>query len=442
MWTKFRRMIGMRNNRSVQGITMNVILTVAILISIILTAFVFMSFGQQQNVSPSGQQDQQSVTAFRPTNYIVNDKDDIQNMVMHADNQQIKTMRSYLTSAEIKNPHKKKVSNTMIIAAISKKQAVVYRYPDVVPIDYFNARYNQHIAAIKNFNFDYFVLSLDKSNLAYFINTQTKTMVTVSLSKINTASMWAVAEKLPKSLTVNFKSLNNRVRLNFPKDIKLPVYSYLVNHRDPTTYVSALLGTTNQLTTTTDGNKVIYTNKFSDQQVTYDPDLDTVTFKDNKADGKLDKTYAARLNIGFSQINLLQLNLTDTRFYESRNAGKNVTYRTFVEGMPVYYQSESGAIHMTLDNHGNLISTYSLNELGVPVPNNQKEVTLPKSSDVLNRLRQAGVKESDYYFITPGYEWLVNKDSHAAVNMRPTWMIETASGWLSVDDYLKTRANQ
>lgn len=108
MWTKFRRMIGMRNNRSVQGITMNVILTVAILISIILTAFVFMSIGQQQNVSPSGQQDQQSVTAFRPTNYIVNDKDGIQNMVMHADNQQIKTMRSYLTSAEIKNPHKKK----------------------------------------------------------------------------------------------------------------------------------------------------------------------------------------------------------------------------------------------------------------------------------------------------------------------------------------------
>lgn len=442
MWMKCRRTIGMRNNRSVQGITLNVILTITILISIVLTAFVFMSIGQQQNVSSSNQQDQQSVTAFRPTNYIINDKYGTQNMVMHADNQQIKTMRGYLTSADIKNPHKKKVSNATIIAAISKKQSAVYRYPDVVPIDYFNARYNQNIAAIKGFNFDYFVLPLDKSNLAYFINTQTKTMVTVNLSKINTTKMWEVAEKLPKSLTVNFKSLNHRVRLNFPKNIKLPVYSYLVNHRDPTTYVSTLLGTTNQLTTTTDGNKVIYTNKFSDQQVTYDPDLDTVTFKDNKADGKLDKTYAARLNIGFSQINLLQLNLTDTRFYESRNDGKNVTYRTFVEGMPVYYQSESGAIHMTLDNHGNLISTYSLNELGVPVPNNQKEVTLPKTSDILSRLRQAGVKETDYYFVTPGYEWMVNKDSRAAVNMRPTWMIETSSGWQSVDDYLKSRANQ
>ncbi|MGQ4572813.1 hypothetical protein ACUIJP_01655 [Leuconostoc pseudomesenteroides] len=432
----------MRNNRSVQGITLNVILTITILISIVLTACVFMSIGQQQNVSSSNQQDQQSVTAFRPTNYIINDKDGTQNMVMHADNQQIKTMRGYLTSAEIKNPHKKKVSNATIISAISKKQSAVYRYPDVVPIDYFNARYNQHIATIKNFNFDYFVLSLDKSNLAYFINTQTKTMVTVSLSKINTAKMWELAEKLPKALTVNFKELNNRVRLNFPKEIKLPIYSYLVNHRDPTTYVSTLLGTTNQLKTTTSGNKVIYTNKFTDQQVTYDPDVDTVTFKDNKADSKLDKTYAARLNIGFSQINLLQLNLTDTRFYESRNDGKNVTYRTFVEGMPVYYQSESGAIHMTLDNHGNLISTYSLNELGVPVPNNQKEVTLPKTADILNRLKRAGVKESDYYFVTPGYEWLVNKDSHAAVNMSPTWMIETASGWQSVDDFLNARTKR
>jgi regulatory protein YycH of two-component signal transduction system YycFG len=308
-----------------------------------------------------------------------------------------------------------------------------------VPIEYFNSYYSQRVSTHKSFNFNYVVVPLNHSKKAYFVNTQSKTITTVTISKIDTTEAWKVAARLPKALTVNFKVVNGHVMLNYPKEFKLPVYSYLVNHRDPTTYVSALLGTTNQLTQTTENNKKIYTNKYSNQQIIYDPDLETVTFTDNRTTGTLQRSYYNRLNVGFSQINLLQLDLSDTRFYQSRDNGKDITYRTFVEGLPVYYQSKTGAIHMTLDKYGNLTSTYSLNELGVPVPNTQEDVTLPKAADVLAKLQQAGVKSSEYYSIAPGYEWLANKENDVSVNMNPTWMIETPTGWMSVNTFLANR---
>ncbi len=439
MLTKNRRTIGMQNNRSVQGVMINILLTIAIIVSIVLTALIFISAGSQEAPTQTDQQSQQASELFRPTNYIVNDKSGKQHMVMHTTNAQYKSIHQYLANSRMTNPTQRKATNKQISQLLDKTQTALYHYPDVVPIEYFNSYYSQRVSTHKSFNFNYVVVPLNHSKKAYFVNTQSKTITTVTISKIDTTEAWKVAARLPKALTVNFKVVNEHVMLNYPKEFKLPVYSYLVNHRDPTTYVSALLGTTNQLTQTTENNKKIYTNKYSNQQIIYDPDLETVTFTDNRTTGTLQRSYYNRLNVGFSQINLLQLDLSDTRFYQSRDNGKDITYRTFVEGLPVYYQSKTGAIHMTLDKYGNLTSTYSLNELGVPVPNTQEDVTLPKAADVLAKLQQAGVKSSEYYSIAPGYEWLANKENNVSVNMNPTWMIETPTGWMSVNTFLANR---
>ncbi|GMA70030.1 hypothetical protein GCM10025879_12760 [Leuconostoc litchii] len=429
----------MQNNRLLQSVLINVVLTVSIIISIVLTALIFLSAGNQEAPTQTEQQSQQVSELFRPTNYIVNDKNGAQHLVMHATNAQYKSIHQYLANARLTNPLQQKVTNAQIKKVLNIKQAAVYHYPDVIPIAYFNSYYSQRVSTRKSFNFDYVVVPLADNKRAYFVNTQSKKITTVDISNINASKAWQVAGKLPKALTVNFKVVNDHVMLNYPTSFKLPVYSYLVNRRDPTTYVSTLLGTTNQLKKTTEGNKTIYTNKYSNQQIIYDSDLETVTFTDNRTTGTLKRSYYNRLNIGFSQINLLQLDLSDTRFYQSRNNGQDVTYRTFVEGLPVYYQSKSGAIHMALDKYGNLTSTYSLNELGVPVPNNQPKVTLPKAADVLSRLKHAGVKSSEYYSIAPGYEWLSNKENNVSVNMQPTWMVETSKGWASVDTFLSGR---
>lgn len=420
---------------------LNIVLALAITFSVILTGFVFSSFGKNEapDQSESQQPEQRLLEMFRPTQYIVTKTNGQQKLVINGTDEKLKGIRRAVTDATFDEENTETVTTGRIKNILSTKKAQIFRYPDVIPIAYFNIRYAQHISSHKSFNFNYFVLPLDQTEDSYFVNTKTNQLTTVKVSKLDSDQTWRQVNKLQTNLTVNFKTYNDHVALNYPEKLKLPVYSYLVNHRDPKTYVSSLLGTMNQLNITQNNTKTVYTNKLNNQQITYDPSWETVTFEDHNPKNKLPKTYLDRLNSNFSQINLLQSDLTDTRFYESQDNGKKITFRTYVEGFPVYFQSRSGAIHMVMDKHGNLTSTYSLNELGVPVPNQQADIELPATETVIKQLKDAGVKVSDYNFITPGYEWLINDDSQAAVNMKPTWMIETHSGWQSVSSYLHNR---
>lgn len=117
-----------------------------------------------------------------------------------------------------------------------------------------------------------------------------------------------------------------------------------------------------------------------------------------------------------------------------------MTFRTIVEGIPVYYQSPSGAITISFDNKGRVTSTYSLNELGIPVPNDGADVTLADTATVLKELEDAKISATDYQSITPGYQWVSNNNSNAAVDMKPTWMIETHNQWMSLEQFLKEHA--
>lgn len=60
MLTKNRRTIGMQNNRSVQGVMINILLTIAIIVSIVLTALIFISAGSQEAPTQTDQQSQQA----------------------------------------------------------------------------------------------------------------------------------------------------------------------------------------------------------------------------------------------------------------------------------------------------------------------------------------------------------------------------------------------
>ncbi|MGX7052218.1 two-component system activity regulator YycH [Leuconostoc palmae] len=431
----------MRNkNQFLHSVIISSLLVVSIIVSVVLTGFIFSSFGRSDIADSANiQQPEQQTQLFRPTQFIVNKTNGKQFITLTGTGQQSQVIDDAVSNSKMSQPETNKVTTSKVEDILATKKAHIFRYPDVIPVTYFNAKYGQSIKHNQPFNFDYFVLPFDQKKVAYFVNSQTNEVTKVRVAKFDFTKIWQKINNLPDDVPIRFKTYQDRVILNYAKQIKLPVYSYLINQRDPKIYVSALLGTINQLSVTQDGDKTVYTNKLNNQKLIYDPDWETVTFEDKNPKNKLPTDYLGRLNLAFSQINLLQLNLNDTRFYESRESGQKLTFRTYVKGFPVYFQSESGAIHIEMQKNGNQQATYSLNEIGVPVPNNSAQVTLPDTDTILNRLHDAGIKSSDYNFITPGYEWLINQDSQAAVNMVPTWMIETHDGWQSVDSYLKNK---
>ena len=154
----------MRNkNRFFQSITLDFSLVIAIIISVVLTGFIFISFGKNEPLkSVNEQQAEQQSQVFRPTQYIVTKANGNQYIALTPANTQVKTIEDAITKAKFSGAETKKSTTHAIQTILSQKKSQILRYPDVVPVTYFNTRYGKTINSGKPFNFNYFVLALDQ----------------------------------------------------------------------------------------------------------------------------------------------------------------------------------------------------------------------------------------------------------------------------------------
>ena len=147
----------MRNKQKfLQSALLNGLLVLSLVISVVLTGFIFSSFGKNEapDQSTAQQPEKQLLEIFRPTQYIVNQPDGSQQLVMNATDAKLKKIRYALTNAQLTDAQTKTVNAVKIKKILTTKQAQIFHYPDVVPISYFNIRYSQRVSTRKNVNFD------------------------------------------------------------------------------------------------------------------------------------------------------------------------------------------------------------------------------------------------------------------------------------------------
>lgn len=109
----------MRNKQKfLQNVLLNGLLVLSLVISVVLTAFIFSSFGKNEapDQSTAQQPEKQLLEIFRPTQYIVNQTDGSQQLVMNATDAKLKKMRHALTDAQLTDAQTKTVN----IAGIKK----------------------------------------------------------------------------------------------------------------------------------------------------------------------------------------------------------------------------------------------------------------------------------------------------------------------------------
>jgi regulatory protein YycH of two-component signal transduction system YycFG len=135
--------------------------------------------------------------------------------------------------------------------------------------------------------------------------------------------------------------------------------------------------------------------------------------------------------------------LTDDLYYfEETNNAKSLMYRLFVNGLPVFNQTDNGTVQVKQkpNNHEQIIlSQYSLR---VPLPtDNKNKVTLPTMDEEINKLMAAGIDKTDIQKILLGYRWRLNPKDQI-VTLEPTWYFEQDHVWRSVDNWTADKGGQ
>ena len=158
-------------------------------------------------------------------------------------------------------------------------------------------------------------------------------------------------------------------------------------------------------------------------------------YEDTKSPTGLTKSFetsfAALLKTGNS--------LSGMRFYSYDEDTNSTTYRTYVEGFPVFYQTNFGSVKVQLLPTGQRVdfSNYSLQ---VPVPAGDKPVALPSTQAVLNQMTKNGFLLENIDNIQVGYEWTQETSNNQVIDLNPTYFIQYKGVWRSLSALLAQKA--
>jgi regulatory protein YycH of two-component signal transduction system YycFG len=127
----------------------------------------------------------------------------------------------------------------------------------------------------------------------------------------------------------------------------------------------------------------------------------------------------------------LGLPLDSVRFFNYDTNSRTVSYRTFVEGFPIYRANGFGTISTQTLNANAKRLQFSLDNPEVPIPSKQGYSTLPATETAIRRLIAKGYHAKDIRDLRIGYGWQKDKSSQLLINLIPDWYVNYKGTWRS-----------
>lgn len=215
--------------------------------------------------------------------------------------------------------------------------------------------------------------------------------------------------------------------------LKMKKYSYILAAQPVSKFLGAFFSDVDDVQTNEDSNDLSYTSTLG--RMVVDNQLKTVNFK-----GELDqkKLTGNLFSESFTFIKKLGTGMGNLRYFDLFN--NEVTYRTFVEGFPVFNKDNKGEVQITIDkNQKNAVLvaiTTNMDTIQVPIPS-EDEVILENSSDLLESLNNAGIEQDKIDSITIGYTWQNIEETAQVVDLMPEWYIRYEGNWYSKEELVE-----
>lgn len=322
---------------------------------------------------------------------------------------------------------------------INMKQSYILNYSDVVPLKLVKILFKQVPNNYKNFEkftINQIIFPAGKSNIIYIGNSKTKEIFEVKVKYLNTANIEQIAaKKNTRELAINFEKINdNQYRWTYPEGVKLPQYSYLLTKDTIGNFANKLLGTSTSISTKEKDGDIIYSDG-ANQRLTLKNKLKNVEYvnygiKQTLNDKNESDNFNQILRRNLNQLNSLGVSLDDVRYSTYNPKKKEIDYRGYVSGFPIVSAEGYGDYRFTtLNGNGEKIN-FSLYSLQVPVPNNNRNVELPSTNEVLELFEKMGVQENKIKEIKLAYAWHKNLSNNQVVDLKPTYYVKIGDTWM------------
>ncbi|MFB9769125.1 YycH family regulatory protein [Lactiplantibacillus modestisalitolerans] len=417
-------------------------LMILVLISVALSVYIWMNPSRYERESKVSTTSSNSTLATRsvddvylPTQLIYTNTKGKQALLINKNVSLVSQFKDQMRKWRATSISKVRVTSAKSYTALlNGEESYVLNFPDSVTISMFNTVFKQNLQNFRSSEFSRIVIPVNDTDHLYLLNDNHHSIYSVRLKNKSLSSLSAVlrTDKV-KEIPVKMTYTKNNTYLDYTGAVKMQQYSYLMSKLAASELANRLLDADGNSTVSVhnrNGKQEYTTGSF--KRMTVNPKVGTVYFEDYSDSGETRQlSLRSQLQKSYTHLASLGVPMDNIRYYGFDDTSNSVIYRSYVEGFPIFNQTENGDVRIQMTTNGLDRYYFSLYSLQVPVPTTGKQqaVTLPSSESVLKQLEAAGYHSSKIGRIELGYQWSQNKSSKLVIDLTPTYYVDYNGSW-------------
>lgn len=321
---------------------------------------------------------------------------------------------------------------------LQRKNTVQLNYADNIGRSIFNRSYEQSLLMSPSAKFSRIVFSTTKPGELYLLNDDSQTVYKITAVRQKLAHVREVLAKGKQRYEVNQEVFKDHTLTLYNAQVHIPRYSYLIGQQNANFFVTSLLnsGEATSVNVRKNGDHTSYSDG-AYKRLTVADKTGAVTFENYNANKKMTSDLGRNLQKSFTGLASTGLSLDAIRYFDNEHNGRVVTYRSYVEGFPIFNQTDCGAVQVKNEQSRTEEINFTLTNLQVPLPADEhSSVVVPATQTVLDQLANAGISMSKIKDIVLGYQWENNYDSKQVVDLQPTYYVYLNGKWQLANDLI------
>ncbi|WP_407888277.1 YycH family regulatory protein [Levilactobacillus sp. N40-8-2] len=419
-------------------------LAAAVTVSVVLSAMIWTNPAQYErnrqrssNTPTTELSTRPQKDVYLPTQVVYSDANGNQELLNNRKVNLTTELREALSKWELSRVSKINISSkSAYMSYLTRKSSLMLSYASPINIKMFNTVFSSTLNSHAT-RFSRIVVPLNDTHHIYLLDDKDQDVYQVSVKSANTSAIRKIMKENLFRINVKMQWLSDSATAYVKSSVAVPSYSYLVNQQSTDYFTTRLLnkGESTNVSAKKNKDNTIYSDGASRQLTVYNKQ-GTALFEDYSA-LQSSLGFSQALKASYSAVKAIGIPMENLRYYGYSSANSTVTYRSFVEGFPIFNQSNYGAARIQMLSQGVRRYNFSLYSLQVPVPTDKKSVTLPGTQAVIDQLTAAGYHKSKISSLQIGYQWLTSSSSDKVVNLTPTWYVHYNGSWKTYTQLLK-----
>ncbi|MGM9891841.1 YycH family regulatory protein [Limosilactobacillus sp.] len=414
-------------------------LALAVILSLFLSSLIWTNPFQyegarRENIRGNQQYTTQSMgDVYLPTTVVRTDRRGNQTTLYSPEVTLVREMRDSIRSWQFGRVSAVKTNNSDVyLSYLRHRNSLMLSYPNAVPTLIFNETFSQEINSDQVGQINHIVIPLSGPREVYLLSDHHYGIYRLRVNKGSFSKIVQLA-KGTKQIPVDHKIVNGQTITTYPREFTLPTFAFQITNQNIETLSSNLISGSRQsnITTTRNGDRTIYTSG-NNRRLSYNRVVGTINYRSYASDEY--RSTEQLYSYFYNRLVKTGVQLNNIRFDGTSAHDRRFTYRTFIDGFPVFNDDGYGSITMT-DKNGAEQCQMSRYSLQVPLPTSQRQEKLPSSTTVFNLLH-ASPHFKEFKGLRIGYLWK-SGGNKKVVKLTPTYFVKYHGNWVDYEEFVK-----